>query len=62
VYVGSALKDGAFKCGPGSLGDVLPESFRALFVRAAADPAAPADWTAESGRRYRFSNISARFT
>jgi ATP-dependent helicase/nuclease subunit A len=60
LYVSSALKDGGFKCGPGSLGDVLPESFRGVFVRAAADPAACPHWTAASGRSYRFANISIK--
>ena len=55
LYVGTALKDGAFSTGRGSLGDVLPDSFKALFVRAAQDPAAPVTWTAPSGRIYKFN-------
>ena len=59
LYVASVLKDGAFKCGPGSLGDVLPESFRPLFARAATEPGDTIDWIAPSGRTYRFANLQA---
>ena len=38
LYLGTVLKDGAFAIGRGSLAEVLPESFRALFVRAAQEP------------------------
>jgi ATP-dependent helicase/nuclease subunit A len=55
LYLGSILKDGAFAIGRGSLGEVLPETMRALFVRAAQDPAAAIEWTAASGNRYSFS-------
>ena len=61
LYLGSALKDGAFKCGPGSLGDVLPASFRAMFEQAAAELGPSAQWTAAPGRSYQFANISPRF-
>jgi ATP-dependent exoDNAse (exonuclease V) beta subunit len=54
LYLGSVLKDGAFAAGRGSLADVLPESLRALFVRAAQEPGDTVEWTAESGRTYRF--------
>jgi ATP-dependent helicase/nuclease subunit A len=59
LYVASPLKDGQFRCGPGSLGDVLPESFRPLFARAALEPDRTVDWTAPSGRTYRFVNLRA---
>ena len=54
LYVGTVLKDGAFAIGRGSLGEVLPESFRGLFVRAGQEPGDWVEWTAESGRAYRF--------
>jgi ATP-dependent helicase/nuclease subunit A len=54
LYLGSVLKDGAFAAGRGSLADVLPQSLRALFVRAAQEPGDTIEWTAESGRTYRF--------
>jgi ATP-dependent helicase/nuclease subunit A len=54
LYVGTVLKDGVLAMGRGSLADVLPESFRALFVRAAQEPGDSIDWTAESGRIYQF--------
>jgi ATP-dependent exoDNAse (exonuclease V) beta subunit len=59
LYVASVLKDSAFKCGPGSLGDVLPESFRPVFARAATEPGDTVDWIAPSGRTYRFANLRA---
>ena len=54
LYVGTVLKDGAFAMGRGSLGDVLPESFRGLFERAGQEPGDSIEWTAQSGRDYRF--------
>jgi ATP-dependent helicase/nuclease subunit A len=54
LYLATVLKDGAFAIGRGSLSDVLPESFRALFVRAAQEPGGAVAWTAQSGREYRF--------
>jgi ATP-dependent helicase/nuclease subunit A len=59
LYVGSVIKDGVFKCGPGSLGEVLPESFRPLFARAATEPGGALDWTAPSGRIFRFTKLAA---
>jgi ATP-dependent exoDNAse (exonuclease V) beta subunit len=50
LYLGTVLKDGAFVIGRGSLSDVLPESLRGAFVRAAQAPEATVDWTAQSGR------------
>jgi len=54
LYLASSLKDGAFAIGRGSLGDVLPESLRGLFVRA-AQAEGTAEWTSESGRSYIFT-------
>jgi hypothetical protein len=54
LYVGTVLKEGVFAIGRGSLGDVLPEPFRALFVRAAQEPGDSVEWTAPSGRSYQF--------
>ncbi len=54
LYLGTALKDGAVVMGRGSLSDVLPESVRSLFVRAAQEPAKAIEWTAQSGRAYQF--------
>ena len=55
LYLGSVLKDGAFAIGRGSLGEVLPETVRTLFVRAAREPGETVEWTATSGRGYSFS-------
>jgi ATP-dependent helicase/nuclease subunit A len=55
LYLGTVLKDGAFAIGRGSLGDVLPDTFRALFVRAAQDPGETVEWTAASGNSYGFT-------
>ena len=54
LYLGSVLKDGAFVAGRGSLADVLPDTLRALFVRAAQGTADSVEWTAASDRSYRF--------
>ncbi|MEO6238891.1 MAG: UvrD-helicase domain-containing protein [Vicinamibacterales bacterium] len=54
LYLGTVLKDGAFAIGRGSLADVLPESFRAMFVGAAMEQGASIGWTAQSGREYQF--------
>jgi ATP-dependent helicase/nuclease subunit A len=54
LYLATVLKDGAFAIGRGSLSDVLPESFRGLFVRAAQEPGGAVAWTAQSGREYQF--------
>jgi len=56
LYLASALKDGAMAAGRGSLAEVLPESLKALFVR--ADGALPdmdtVAWTGASGRTFEF--------
>jgi ATP-dependent helicase/nuclease subunit A len=55
LYLGTVLKDGAFALGRGSLGEVLPESLRGVFVRAAQESGDGVVWTAESGNRYEFT-------
>jgi ATP-dependent helicase/nuclease subunit A len=57
LYVGTSLKDGAFSAGRGSLGDVLPESFRSVFVRAAQEVSAEVAWTSASGHTYTFRRV-----
>jgi ATP-dependent helicase/nuclease subunit A len=54
LYLSSVLKDGTFSPGPGSLGEVLPESIRALFVRAATafDELPTVAWTGTSGHTF----------
>jgi ATP-dependent helicase/nuclease subunit A len=54
LYLASALKSGAMAAGRGSLGEVLPESLKALFARAAtAFPECPTvAWTGSSGRTF----------
>ena len=54
LYLGTALKDGAFACGRGSLGEVLPESFKRLLASAALEPRRTISWTSQSGRIYTF--------
>jgi ATP-dependent helicase/nuclease subunit A len=60
LYLATVLKDGAFAIGRGSLGDVLPESVRSLFVRAAQEPGDSIEWTAQSGRVYRLRRCQNR--
>ena len=54
LYLATTLKDGEFVIGRGCLGDVLPESFRALLA-AAAQADGAIEWTAPAGRGYTFS-------
>jgi ATP-dependent exoDNAse (exonuclease V) beta subunit len=62
LYLSTALKDGAFAPGPGSLGEVLPESIRTLFVRAATafDELPTLAWTGTSGRTFELLRLSSR--
>ncbi len=60
LYLGTVLKDGLFKLGPGGLGEVLPESLRSMFARAAAEPGGRVAWTSQSGREYSFDICRAR--
>ena len=48
LYLGSALKEGRFQPGRGSLGEVLPSSVQSLFGEAAAG-AAVVSWAVSSG-------------
>ena len=54
LYLSSALKDGAFAPGPGSLGEVLPDSLKHLFVHAATafDEFRTIAWTGQSGHPF----------
>jgi ATP-dependent helicase/nuclease subunit A len=54
LYLSSVLKDGAFAPGPGSLGEVLPESLRRLFAHAATifDECSTVAWTGQSGHTF----------
>ncbi|HYT77135.1 MAG TPA: 3'-5' exonuclease, partial [Vicinamibacterales bacterium] len=58
LYVSSVLKDGAFKCGPGSLGDVFPDSFKNLFVQAGQADGHLVSWVASSQQTYDFRRCS----
>jgi ATP-dependent helicase/nuclease subunit A len=55
LYLSTTLKDGVMRPGPGSLGDVLPESVKALFSRAATqfNELDSVAWTGISGRSYQ---------
>ena len=57
LYVGTALKDGMFATGRGSLGEVLPDSFKGLFVRAAREPGPTVTWTSQTGQIYTFNRV-----
>jgi ATP-dependent helicase/nuclease subunit A len=58
LYLGTVLKDAAFKCGPGSLGEVLPDSVKMLFTRAVHEMSKSVKWTAASGRTYDLRDCS----
>ncbi len=63
LYLASVLKDARLVPGRGSLAEVLPESLKALFVRASrpADSSEPLEWTSESqGRTFPFRNVVPR--
>jgi ATP-dependent helicase/nuclease subunit A len=57
LYLGTALKDGTFAAGRGSLGEVLPDSIRALFTRASSEPDPIVRWISESGHSYPFRRV-----
>ena len=59
LYLGTALKDGAFAQGRGSLAEVLPDSLRAAFVNANQEPGDVVSWASESGHSYEFGVIRA---
>jgi len=56
LYLASALKEGALVAGRGSLAEVLPDSIKALFVRAhgALPDMDTVAWTGASGRSFEF--------
>jgi ATP-dependent helicase/nuclease subunit A len=56
LYLSSALKDGVMMAGRGSLAEVLPESLKALFVRAgsALPGEAAVEWKSASGRTFNW--------
>ena len=54
LYLSTVMKDGQFAPGPGSLGAVLPDSIKALFVTAGPQAGEEVVWTGASGRPYRF--------
>jgi ATP-dependent helicase/nuclease subunit A len=57
LYLATALKDGAFSAGRGSLGDVLPDSLKAMFVRAAQEAGRTVEWIAASGQTYTLVRV-----
>jgi ATP-dependent exoDNAse (exonuclease V) beta subunit len=56
LYLSSALKDGELQAGRGSLAEVLPDSMKPLFARAAtaSDPSGVIAWASKSGRRFEW--------
>jgi ATP-dependent helicase/nuclease subunit A len=62
LYLGSVLKEGRLAPGRGSLAEVLPESVKAVFARAASPPQSldSLEWTAESGRSFTFRTCVPR--
>jgi ATP-dependent helicase/nuclease subunit A len=54
LYLSSVLKNGLVQPGRGSLAEVLPDSIRQLFSRAAAstDDSAPIQWTGSKGQPF----------
>jgi ATP-dependent helicase/nuclease subunit A len=53
LYLAACVKDGVCRMGRGSLGEVLPASFRALFAAAAQTPEDEVWWDASAAQRYR---------
>lgn len=53
LYLSSEVKEGGWKPGGGSLADVLPKSFKAVFETAAAGPTAQVEWPG-AGRQHVF--------
>ncbi len=56
LYLSAALKEGVLVAGRGSLAEVLPDSLRTMFTRAAAvfDAVETVGWTGVSGHEYRW--------
>jgi ATP-dependent helicase/nuclease subunit A len=57
LYLSTALKDGAFAIGRGSLAEVLPDSLRAAFVKAAQEPGDSVTWTSAAATSYEFEVV-----
>jgi len=55
LYLSTSLKDGALSLGRGCLAEVLPESMRSLFARAAQETGSRVDWRSEQGSAYGFT-------
>ena len=53
LYLAACVKDGVCRMGRGSLGEVLPASFRALFAAAVQTPEAEVSWEASAEQRYQ---------
>jgi ATP-dependent helicase/nuclease subunit A len=61
LYLASLVKNGTCVPGRGSLADVMPESVRALFTRAAAAPIGGSiEWQAGSGRTFELRVCAER--
>jgi ATP-dependent exoDNAse (exonuclease V) beta subunit len=62
LYLSATVQDGKIRMGRGSLGEVLPEALKALFVRARVEQADGADraitWTSCDGGIHAFGNRS----
>jgi ATP-dependent helicase/nuclease subunit A len=54
LYLAGVVTRGAFRPTRGSLGEVLPASFRDVVVRASAAGSALSEWAGEGGRRHVF--------
>jgi ATP-dependent helicase/nuclease subunit A len=57
LYLSAAVANGVFRPTRGSLGEVLPPTFRTLFVQAAAsaDRAQPLHWAGADGRGHELA-------
>src|SRR5207248_3195025 len=49
LYLSASVQEGKIRMGRGSLGEVLPESIKALFARAITAPGGSITWTAANG-------------
>jgi ATP-dependent helicase/nuclease subunit A len=59
LYLSGVLRNGQFRAGPGSLGEVMPASLGDLFAKAASSPAPDVEWLAQSGTAYRLRVCAA---
>jgi len=53
LYLSTVLRNGQFRAGPGSLGEVVPGSVGEALARAASTGAPEVEWLAQSGAVYR---------